>query len=77
MITRKNFLQKWRNCLNKAERLDLEVVEGTSDDLFKTSIKLSKEMGNRKNLITVVSDARYARRKEKPQAASELIEQRR
>lgn len=48
---RKNLLQKWRNCLNKAERNDLKVVEGTDKDLFRIFLILAKEMGERKSFF--------------------------
>lgn len=47
---RKNFSQKWRNCLNKSEKNDLKITAGTTDDLFKVFIDLGKEMVARKNL---------------------------
>jgi hypothetical protein len=58
---RKNFLQKWRNCLNKAERANLTVVEGTNDDLFKIFVMLSNEMRERKNLTTGIDNEAYRR----------------
>jgi hypothetical protein len=45
---RKCLLQKWRNCLNHAERNNLSVVEGTSDELFERFIPLYKQMVARK-----------------------------
>lgn len=45
---RKNFLQKWRNCLNKAERNELKVVEGTSDELYDKFLILLDQMVERK-----------------------------
>ena len=48
----KNFLPKWRGHLNKAERSELKVVEGTNDDLYKIFLMLAKEMVERKNLTT-------------------------
>lgn len=45
---RKNFEQKWRNCLNKAERNGLEVIEGTDDGLFNDFISLYRELLERK-----------------------------
>jgi lipid II:glycine glycyltransferase (peptidoglycan interpeptide bridge formation enzyme) len=47
---RKNFLQKWRNCLNKAEKNELNITVGTTDELFSLFINLAKEMVIRKNL---------------------------
>lgn len=47
---RKNFLQKWRNCLNKAEKSGIVVVSGTSDDLYGTFSELARRMVARKDL---------------------------
>ncbi len=48
---RKNFLQKWRNCLNKAEKCNLSISVGTSIEDYDIFVNLSKEMVTRKNLI--------------------------
>jgi lipid II:glycine glycyltransferase (peptidoglycan interpeptide bridge formation enzyme) len=45
---RKRFDQKWRNCLNKAERNNLDVIEGTDDSLFADFISLYRELLQRK-----------------------------
>ena len=45
---RKKLDQKWRNCLNKAERTILEVIEGTEDSLFADFIGLYQDLVNRK-----------------------------
>jgi len=45
---RKNFKQKWRNCLNRAERNQLELIEGTGDGLFGDFIGLYRELLQRK-----------------------------
>jgi CelD/BcsL family acetyltransferase involved in cellulose biosynthesis len=34
-VLRQGLAQKWRNCLNKAERSDLELVSGTGPDLLE------------------------------------------
>jgi lipid II:glycine glycyltransferase (peptidoglycan interpeptide bridge formation enzyme) len=47
---RNDFLQKWRNCLNKAEKYNLKITEGTGDDLYKIFLMLATEMVERKNL---------------------------
>lgn len=46
---RKNFAQKWRNQLNKAEKNGLVVEEGTDARLYDVFISLLKEMYDRKN----------------------------
>lgn len=45
---RQAFYQKWRNCLNQAERNHLEVIEGTDDSLFASFIEIYRELLNRK-----------------------------
>ncbi|WP_408999183.1 lipid II:glycine glycyltransferase FemX [Syntrophus buswellii] len=45
---RKKFDQKWRNCLNKSERNNLEVIEGTDDRLFAEFIGLYHALLERK-----------------------------
>jgi len=45
---RKNLKQKWRNCLNRAERNQLELIEGTDDSLFADFIGLYRELLRRK-----------------------------
>lgn len=40
--------QKWRNCLNKSERNNLEVIEGTDDSLFADFIGLYRALLDRK-----------------------------
>ena len=45
---RKKLDQKWRNQLNRSEKNGLEVIEGTSDDLYEIFLKLQKEMQERK-----------------------------
>lgn len=45
---RRAFHQKWRNCLNRAERNHLEVIEGTDDSLFANFIEIYRELLNRK-----------------------------
>lgn len=56
---RKNFLQKWRNCLNKAEKNDLSIVEGTSDELYKAFLRLLGQMVERKKFKTLVDYQQY------------------
>ena len=45
---RKRFAQKWRNQLNRAEKNDLQVIEGSNVDLYDTFISLFEEMLSRK-----------------------------
>ena len=45
---RKKLHQKWRNCLNRAERNELEVIEGTDDSLFVDFIGIYQDLLQRK-----------------------------
>lgn len=45
---RKGFEQKWRNCLNHAERNSLVITQGTGDSLFEDFIPLYRELVARK-----------------------------
>lgn len=56
---RKNLDQKWRNRLNHAEKNNLRVIEGSSDDLYKTFLVLQEEMLNRKKYIPGVDYDEY------------------
>jgi lipid II:glycine glycyltransferase (peptidoglycan interpeptide bridge formation enzyme) len=52
---RKNLDQKWRNMLNQAEKKDLEIVEGYSDELYSVFLSLQSEMQVRKKYTPGVS----------------------
>jgi hypothetical protein len=43
--------QKWRNCLNRAEKNGLELVAGEEEDLFDEIKKIYFEMARRKGLV--------------------------
>jgi lipid II:glycine glycyltransferase (peptidoglycan interpeptide bridge formation enzyme) len=58
---RKNLLQKWRNCLNKAEKNGLEIIEGTKAELYKIFLALANEMRERKKFISGVDYEEYGR----------------
>jgi hypothetical protein len=45
---RRNLSQRWRRCLNKAERNNLELIEGTGDSLFADFIGIYGDMLQRK-----------------------------
>jgi lipid II:glycine glycyltransferase (peptidoglycan interpeptide bridge formation enzyme) len=47
---RSNFLQRWRRHLNKAEKSNLVITEGTTKNLFHIFLQLAAEMQERKNL---------------------------
>ena len=53
--------QKWRNCLNRAEKNGLEVVESEDDALFDEIKKIHLEMANRKGL-TELGDVNHLKR---------------
>ena len=42
--------QKWRNCLNKAEKIDLKIITGEDDAIFDEISELYNEMLKRKGL---------------------------
>jgi len=56
---RKNFLQKWRNCLNRAEKHEFRVVEGTTDELYLIFLKLLDQMVERKKFEMLVNHQEY------------------
>jgi len=45
---RKNFKQKWRNCLNQSERKDLTVIRGHNKQLYNDFLELYDDMIKRK-----------------------------
>jgi len=62
---RANLNQKWRNCLNRAEKNSLELVMGEEDQLIENFIKIYSEMLNRKGLLEPPSDVNYLREVQK------------
>lgn len=48
---RKGLDQKWRNCLNRAQKNNLTVIEGDDDRLFGDFIDIYKEMHDRKGFV--------------------------
>lgn len=58
---RKNFLQKWRNHLNKAEKCGLTVVEGTTDKLYGIFLTLVAQVVKRKNFTPGVDYRQFGR----------------
>jgi len=48
-MIRKQFHQKWRNCLNNSEKQNISVVGGTSLELFEKFNVLYKELRSRKD----------------------------
>lgn len=48
---RSNLHQKWRNCLNRAEKNDLELIEGEDENMFDEISKIYMEMVRRKGLV--------------------------
>jgi 5-enolpyruvylshikimate-3-phosphate synthase len=47
---RSAFDQKWRNCLNKAEKNELEMIFSDDEDLFDEVSKVYVQMAIRKGL---------------------------
>ena len=66
---RKNLGQKWRNILNKAERSSLNLMDGTSDEMYLIFLRLLNETLSRKKFQSGVDPDRYR------QIQSELPEQ--
>jgi lipid II:glycine glycyltransferase (peptidoglycan interpeptide bridge formation enzyme) len=58
---RKKLDQKWRNQLNRSEKNNLEVIEGTSDDLYNVFLKLQKEMQDRKQYKPTVDYVEFGK----------------
>lgn len=48
---RKGLEQKWRNCLNRAVKNSLEIIQGVDDNLFEQFITIYKQMLERKRFI--------------------------
>lgn len=53
--------QKWRNCLNRAEKNGFELIEGEEDYLFDEIAKIQSEMANRKG-ITDLGDVEHLKK---------------
>ena len=51
---RKGLNQKWRNHLNKAERNQLDLMEGSDNNLFEMFIDVYREMVERKHFVDLV-----------------------
>ena len=51
---RKSLDQKWRNCLNRAEKNKLTIIEGTDNNLYERFSNIYKEMHERKKFIEFV-----------------------
>lgn len=51
---RKSLDQKWRNCLNRAEKNKLAIIEGTDDNLYERFSNIYKEMHDRKKFSEFV-----------------------
>jgi lipid II:glycine glycyltransferase (peptidoglycan interpeptide bridge formation enzyme) len=58
---RGNLSQRWRRQLNKAEKNGLTLIEGTSDELYRTFFSLGKEMRERKKFVPGVDYETYGR----------------
>ncbi len=58
---RKGLDQKWRNQLNRAERNNLSIDEGSSTMLYRTFLDLQKEMRSRKAFVPGVDYEEFGR----------------
>jgi hypothetical protein len=60
-ILRQQLSSRWRRQLNIAERHDLDIVEGPTDDLYQQFLKLYREMMARKQFDTSVDVEEFGR----------------
>ena len=58
---RKNFDKKWRNQLTRAEKNDLAVISGTTDELYRTFCRMYHDMRGRKSFETTVDVEEFGR----------------
>lgn len=58
-VIRKQFLQKWRNCLNNSEKRNLTVKTGVNNHLFAEFISLFGELKQRKDFDVQLSPEFY------------------
>ncbi len=56
---RKNLAQKWRNQLNVAEKSNLTIMEGNSDEMYLIFLKMLQEMISRKKFSSEVNYEEY------------------
>lgn len=61
---RKNLVPRWRTELNRSERNELSIIEGTSVDLFHSFRPLYVEMKERKKFVDFVDLDEFARLQE-------------
>ena len=61
---RKNFKQKWRNCLNRSERNGLEIIEGNDPELYKDFLNIYNQMIVRKKFKEFVNPYRMGKMNE-------------
>jgi len=48
---RKGLEQKWRNCLNRAQRNGLDIIEGDDDNMYEDFISVYRQMLRRKHFV--------------------------
>jgi len=61
MDLRKGLDQKWRNQLNRSEKNGLQIVDGTSDELYSIFRRLYSQMIARKSFETFVDVGEFSR----------------
>lgn len=71
-VVRKKFDGKWRNQLNRAEKNEFTVIEGSSEAEFSTMISLFNEMWQRKQ-FAISSDINEFRRIQEALPASQKL----
>jgi lipid II:glycine glycyltransferase (peptidoglycan interpeptide bridge formation enzyme) len=73
MDLRKGLDQKWRNQLNRSEKNGLQIVEGTSDELYASFRRLYEEMVARKGFETFVDVDEFGRIQAELEDASKMM----
>lgn len=71
-MIRKQFHQKWRNCLNNSEKQNINIVGGTSLELFENFNVLYKELRSRKEFDVDQDDIFFKGVQEKLDDAEKL-----
>lgn len=56
---RKGMQKKWRKALGNAEKRELELIEGTSDELYDIALMIYQEMHARKKFVEFVDMNQY------------------
>ena len=57
---RRGFAQKWRNCLNRAQKNNLEVAEGNTSEIYEEFLGIYRQMRERKSFDAGADAGRWA-----------------